>query len=942
MDSKLNIVVSAVTEAAIAAVDELNGVLKDLAGQADEVSAQASASLDKIDASAKVMADGVTSSSLAASEALKGMAADAEATTAKVAESADASAAAVEDSGKKMGLGAAGLAVGIGAVFALSIKDAADFQKSLTQVYSSAGETAPLKTMQQGILSISEATGTSTAQLTAGLYNVSSAGYNAASGLDIVKAAAEGAKAENADMGTVTDALTTIMVDYHKPASDAASVTNQMIAAVSAGKMHLQDFSSSLSTVLPIADQVGLSFAQVAGAEATLTAGGVSANQATQDLKAVIQGLQNPNQTQIAEMQQLGLNSTQLAQNIGKQGLTGTIQEVSDAIMKNMGPAGTVLLNTMQNSTQATADAKQEIAALPSNLKSLAQSYADGKISTDAWNVSLLSLDPTQKHLLTQFASTENKANSFNKQLASGSPAAQTYAQALDKVYGRTDAVSAVMGLSGSNATKFAANVKNIGDASKTTGGNISSWKDIQGTFAQQMSQLDKTIEAMGISLGTALLPPLTKAAKGMIDIIKPIADLIKNNPKVAATILIVVAAIAALIAIAFGAAKALLGIKKAFTDIGEGYKTLSTAMGKGFDFAKMIAGFIKTGATAVWSAITATASFVWGAITTTAAWVLANAAMIVGVLLLVAIVAAVVVEIIKHWNDVKKWIGDFVGWIKDIFKAAMKIVGDIFGGLSTAIKVVFDVIATIVKVYVDIYIAIFKLIADFFVLLWNGIVDLIKLIFDGIKAFFTAEIDGWKDIFHVVVDIFTDVFKGAWNGMVAIWNGITGFFLGLWNGVKNAITGVGDIFSGVWDAVKSGFKTTIDWVIDGVNTIINGVNTVTGKIPGIGGHLKIPDIPQLATGTPFWPGGVALVGEHGPEMVNLPSGASVTPNTQTMQALSGGAGGGVNINIQSQAFMGSQADAQVFAQTVWQNLQKISRQYGLQNNMPNIGIRPM
>ena len=37
--------------------------------------------------------------------------------------------------------------------------------------------------------------------------------------------------------------------------------------------------------------------------------------------------------------------------------------------------------------------------------------------------------------------------------------------------------------------------------------------------------------------------------------------------------------------------------------------------------------------------------------------------------------------------------------------------------------------------------------------------------------------------------------------------------------------------------------------------------------------------VPEFATGTSFAPGGMALVGERGPELVNLPKGASVTPN---------------------------------------------------------------
>jgi hypothetical protein len=51
----------------------------------------------------------------------------------------------------------------------------------------------------------------------------------------------------------------------------------------------------------------------------------------------------------------------------------------------------------------------------------------------------------------------------------------------------------------------------------------------------------------------------------------------------------------------------------------------------------------------------------------------------------------------------------------------------------------------------------------------------------------------------------------------------------------------------------------------------------------------------QFAVGTRNAPGGMALVGERGPELVNLPSGSQVIPATQTAQML-GGAGGKVEV----------------------------------------------
>jgi len=69
----------------------------------------------------------------------------------------------------------------------------------------------------------------------------------------------------------------------------------------------------------------------------------------------------------------------------------------------------------------------------------------------------------------------------------------------------------------------------------------------------------------------------------------------------------------------------------------------------------------------------------------------------------------------------------------------------------------------------------------------------------------------------------------------------------------------------------------------------------------------------QFALGTDFAPGGRALVGENGPEIVNIPRGASVTPAHRTM---SGGHDGGVTVNIHSPVALNPSEAAAVFKQT--------------------------
>ena len=54
--------------------------------------------------------------------------------------------------------------------------------------------------------------------------------------------------------------------------------------------------------------------------------------------------------------------------------------------------------------------------------------------------------------------------------------------------------------------------------------------------------------------------------------------------------------------------------------------------------------------------------------------------------------------------------------------------------------------------------------------------------------------------------------------------------------------------------------------------------------------------VPAYASGTSYHPGGLAIVGEKGPELLNLPRGSSVTPNSDIDSfggSSSGGMGGG-------------------------------------------------
>ena len=86
----------------------------------------------------------------------------------------------------------------------------------------------------------------------------------------------------------------------------------------------------------------------------------------------------------------------------------------------------------------------------------------------------------------------------------------------------------------------------------------------------------------------------------------------------------------------------------------------------------------------------------------------------------------------------------------------------------------------------------------------------------------------------------------------------------------------------------------------------------------GIGGALGFGG---NAAGTNFFPGGLTLVGERGPELVALPRGSQIH-NSESTSRMMGGGGISVTVN----ANMSNDIDAEAWAYRIAQIIQKRQR----------------
>lgn len=531
----------------------------------------------------------------------------------ETAEVADASSVKVLKSEEAAAGGASGLAghfklLGIAALAgaAISVKMAGDWQASMTRLVTSAGETRKnIGMVSTGLQQMAIDTATSANQLAAGMYYVESAGFHGADGLEVMRAAAEGAKAENADLTTVADAVTSALNSYGLGAKHATAVTDEMVTAVGRGKMTMQDLASSISTVLPVAAKAHISLAQVTGAIATMTSQGMSAQQASLDLRHAIMSLQNPTSVQSQEMGQLGLNSIDVAKNIGKQGLTGTIQELEEAILKQMGPAGTVLLKSFNQSKLAAQSADEMIKAMPPSLAKLATAYQQGKISAQQWQQIIYkgSESAAAKNLLQQFSTTENAAHGFNEQLKAGGSDAQTFNAALAKMMGGVTGAQVALMVGGAHAKVFSDNVDAIAGSAENAGQNVNNWALIQHNFNFQLGQAGQAVMAMARSFGSALLP----AATAVMHVVASFASLIAHNT-IACNALAVVVGVLLAGALEKGLVKGLKlgtsGIKDMVSSGGDLIGFFRGADGEASEFSQMLSK-IGSVASSAWNGLT-------------------------------------------------------------------------------------------------------------------------------------------------------------------------------------------------------------------------------------------------------------------------------------------------------------------------------------------------
>lgn len=379
-----------------------------------------------------------------------------------------------------------------------------------------------------------------------------------------------------------------------------------------------------------------------------------------------------------------------------------------------------------------------------------------------------------------------------------------------------------------------------------SAGSSEAAYNQMQNTLKGSIDALMSSVEALGISFGSALAPTIRSVA----EVLKGISDAITNlSPETKQMIIHIGEAIVGFTAFTYATSKALSISGLMVKTIGDVERVMHGA----HIANKALEGGVN-GVMRGFSLLRAAGAALLGP------WGIVVAAIALGAYL-----------IYKNWDRIGPFFMNLWNGIKDVFSSAVGAISPVIERLQGAWNTlvtsfqdgvgIFGVIRGLARILATIFSG--ELYAGI-VLVSAAITGILTAAFNIISAVVGTVIG----VFSGLIDFITGVFTGDWS---LAWNGVVEVFSSIFGGIV-----------GIADGIISGVKAAINAVIDGINNISF---TVPDWVPGIGGSQFSPNIPKLARGTDYWQGGPVVINEKGGEIVDLPEGSRVMPHDQSVRA---------------------------------------------------------
>lgn len=343
------------------------------------------------------------------------------------------------------------------------------------------------------------------------------------------------------------------------------------------------------------------------------------------------------------------------------------------------------------------------------------------------------------------------------------------------------------------NLDALESNFKKVGDASQYAGSMEAEYQARSRTTANQLQLAKNAIVAVGIGLGSALLPAINGVLNAVIPVVSAFANWAQQNQGIVQTIVALAASFAGVLL----AARSILAIRAGFNMLKETANLFFIVNKNGETVLRgsaMASKLFHAGLNGLGAAFRAAA---------TGARALALALMANPIIAIVAVIIAVVAAIIYFWNT------------NEQFRAA---------------------VIAIWNNIVSFGMSLFSALAAFFTGVWNGLVAIATVVWSGIMTVATMAVSVIMDI----ISAFGAFFTGVWNGCLAIasavWDAISSFVSAAASVIEGIISALVDYISSAWDSavaavqsfassVMDAIGNAVDWAMDKWNSLVNALS---------------------------------------------------------------------------------------------------------------------
>lgn len=493
----------------------------------------------------------------------------------------------------------------------------------------------------------------------------------------------------------------------------------------------------------------------------------------------------------------------------------------------------------------------------------------------------------------------------------------------------------------------------NLQAVSDAHGATATKFAITQQGFNQSMARLNAAGQVLLITIGSQLLPILTRFVGAIIPVVSSLATWLNSGNRlqnalhtlgtaiknIAGFIMGVVSVGIAIVGFFQRCQIAALALLIPLGALGGYFVFLGVSAVAAFIAAApaMIAGFI-AGAAAAWAMAA-------GVIAATWPFLLLGAA--------IGLIIGLVVLVVQHWSSIVGFLQRIWNQIKDaaitawnaivhflvtVFSPVVQFFQMVWNAIVTVLTVAWNIIKmaafVIFVIIVDLIILPFLPLIDWFKAHWTQIQAVLMIVWNAIKAVAAALWDEIKqriitpvkELFGALQTAWNAISKAAttawsllvkavkveWNAFVSMVQGpintVMSWLESAWKRIstaaRSAWKGLADDIGAIFSGIIGGIKWVINHVIDLINGIIGDINSISSHV----GIPAIPSIPHLATGGITTRGGLVEVGERGAEVVALPAGAAVYPHGSVPASAAGG-GPTTIINISISTMARSQSE---------------------------------